>query len=631
MWNSYTFTKGGVQVDTFGAFSIGTVGYLFCNYFLCSLLGYSLLYPFYRAVRGLSMPVKLVSAFCIGFTCSIAVIRIVSFFCDYEAIYLPTVTALVIICFLLIWTNREDFKDDLKDLKKFNLAAAGRSMAVCVFLGISLFLLAVLSMKQADFLWVGHGPNEYSFLIDQWGQEGYERFPIVLQHYDELIFHYFVGMPLTLDFNAIFPWWVTLCVTRISIVVFIYVLFRRLEVSAPLAFVLSLFMALGTSCLVPTKYYLLFDAANPIIFIQHTGRAVGIAFALLFVAAVAVGHEKKKFLTLPFFILSGLGLTAVSLPHVMLVALVLFFAILFSVSDRASDKKANILNDGAALCYLSVAALLLMYGLPFKGSGPFALRIGLIAAVCGLFLTAVSGDIKNLFSSRKSQGNNARPFWVRMTVFLTSAAVGLFLFGNLLTDNGLSRRMAEILGGEKGRLRVETLNLSLSDPWFDASVYKRSPNPRDFRIGDFRQKNGIWNVYARGFREFATAYGWILVMILTTGMIVRKRKASQGGLSLKETVLYKSFLLSAAMLPVMLFLVDFVSIGNNSWIKSRFSEIPVYVIIFVSLYFMSSCKTKLMRALLALLLLTYSIVPFFATQRPKQIQYNWGIFKDLSQ
>jgi len=70
-------------------FTIKTIAVLCVNYLIVSLFGLSLIRSFFKDIKGAQFLNKCIASFCIGYLCTVGLVRVLSIFVDYSAIYMP--------------------------------------------------------------------------------------------------------------------------------------------------------------------------------------------------------------------------------------------------------------------------------------------------------------------------------------------------------------------------------------------------------------------------------------------------------------------------------------------------------------------------------------------------------------
>lgn len=167
-----------------------------------------------------------------------------------------------------------------------------------------------------------------------------------------------------------------------------------------------------------------------------------------------------------------------------------------------------------------------------------------------------------------------------------------------------------------GEIKIEYLNFALTQKGRLA-------------FGDYRTL-ASYNEHCKGLTQFAAYYGALLVMLLSTTYLFNRGQSQSGDLvSRRDSILYALFLMAAGGFAAMLFFMDFVGLGDDAWIKSRFIEIPYYFIIFSFLYGLHRFTQGRERTVWLTLVFIYTAAPVLGTQRLLQIADNWKVFIEL--
>ncbi len=616
----FDYTGGDAAGVSFQGFNLKVILFLAVNYILLAFWGWSLTLPFWSSIEQISWLIKLVGSFFIGYVCSLGIIRLVSIFSPYFYVYWPTIM-IILMCMAYC------VKSQRRYLTNFRLGASTTSWKIILgqffLLGGLFFLLLIHQIRMGHFAWVGHGNNQYAYLLDQWRTENLSHFPIITKHYDELIFHYFLTNPLSGHFAPILPWWITLALIKISITAFIYSVFRKLSVSPPASFIFTLYMIAGTTALMPTRYYILFDSANPISYIVHTGRIVGIGFLFLYLMDIIFSHKSGQRLSALFLFLSGLGLTATSFSNTFWVGAIFFLSI-FYVSyylkiDSEKIKKYELIN-GYLLSCVSLFSLLLMYGLSFTEDYAYIIRLVLLGCLFILVLPRTLWKISvPTFLYRNQEFFNHKQA-ERLLIMLTSLGIGLIFLGNMFVSNN----GAMFIFSHLKHLTGEIPFLNLCD-WKGqgASILSNSS-----AVGDFREI-ALWNQYCHGLIPFASYYGGIMIIILLTNYYFINSNRYLQPFTYIDYVLYEIFIIAVVSLPFFFFFMDFVDYAGRAWVKSRFLELPLYLIVLIFFYFVHRLKKNWIKGLIFLLLFVYIIGPMAGSKRCQQWRYNWSLFLSL--
>jgi hypothetical protein len=484
-------------------------------------------------------------------------------------------------------------------------------MLIVLFVSV-LFLF----INQGDFYYNGHGPDQYAYLLDEWKKEPPGHFPIITKHYDELLFNCFLTWPLPKEFPNILSWWLTLGLMKVSIFTFIFLLFRKMGFSFIMALVSVLFIYAGTTSLLATKYYMLFDSSNLLYFTVHSGRMVGIIFIFLMIGDAFFSAPQNR-LPLVFFLLSGLGIAATSLSNPFWLGVIYCCLIIYDSSPYVSGKKF-LDSNGTVLCYSAVIVSMMMYTLDFESPLSYKFRMAALALVVVL---ALSRFLPRHDGGGVKKGTGHKLLVKQWAVLWAGLLIGLIFLGNMSAGNPLQKIFLKTLKPIIGSVEIRDIPALKGD--------KIVSEGGTFKVGDYRQI-GFFNEYCAGLPQFVDYYGLILAMILAINyFIVKARRAGQELLR-AELVLYEVFLVAVASLPCFFFFTDFVQYSSRAWLKTRLLEIPVYLIIFVFVYFSNRFCSKGQKIILGAFLLVYTFVPFVMTQRPQQIICNFHAFFNLS-
>ncbi|MFH1245526.1 MAG: hypothetical protein V1662_03495 [Candidatus Omnitrophota bacterium] len=580
---------------------------------MIACFGYALTANFFSGVK-VSFLVKLISAFFIGYTCIIGIIRILSFALPYEQIYLPVAALTLCLTFILLFRSGFKWKEWLTDAVRSYKGI----IFTTIFTGGFIFLILILQIYQGGMQWVGHGPGQYAYLLNEYRAQNLAHFPVITQHYEELIFHYFLTMPLNPDFNPILPWWTTLALTKASMFVFIYAAFRKLGTSFWLSSIFSLFMMLGSFSLLLTKNYVIIDSGNPIAYIVHPGRIVQIGFAIILIIDSIYRSSGARHLPGIFFLLGGLGLAATSISNILWI-MALYALTVASVSFYNRQDIRALAQEpqagGKLICWTAAAAALLMYKLPMEGQHVFTIRAVLIALILQFFLHQALPQIyAGLPVWKNKLSGYTRALWLRVFILTASGCASLLFLGNVFVNN----KMARFLTGRMENLFGQ-INIQSTTVYADRGAAPLS-------LGNFTRSGEL---YRTGFPQFCAAFGGILAVILSAAYLLEKGRKSGRIKTGPENVLLEITAALAVSVPCVFFFMDFVNIHSYGWLMSRFLEIPVYISIFIFLHSINRFCGRPLKFALSILLLSYVVVPFIANNMPEQIRANWKVFVAL--
>ncbi len=605
-------------LEKFSGFSFPLMLVYAATYAATAWFGFELTAPFWRLVPSAPRFLKYLAAFFIGYVCVLGPLRVLTLVLPYNNIYAPGIVLLLVSSALLHWSQRQPkavATPSPPDLPQKSWRTVGMVLLLCV-LWIS---ASGVHIRQWDYSFNGHGYTQYAYLLDDWRADPPSHFPIITRHYDELLYNYFLTSPLP-AVPSLLVWWFTLMLVKLSMFAFLALIFAKLGASWWLSIVSAIFMFIGSTSLLPTKYYMLFDASNLLFFTVHCGRMVGIGLILFLIIESVWAVEQKIFLPLVFFGLSGLGLAATSISNAvwaLVITILVGIYAAYHTHRQALPSPIRKPSAGTAICYGAVLVCLVLYSLDFNTSFAYTLRMVVVSGIVLVILTRLLTRLPTAIAGMIFM----KPLWTRIGILVGYVVFGLLFLGNLLINNPLGRPFIKKISSLSGGLNIQNLPLVKGG---EVLVEKGT-----WAIGDHREL-GQFNEYCKGLIQFVDYYGLVLVMILLTHYLFRRAQQEHKKLPIKDFVLYEIFLIMTAALPVCLFFTDFVDYGTRAWFKTRFMEVPVYSIIFVCLYFIGRAASQRQKILLSALLLVYAVVPFLATQRPQQILHNYKSFLESS-
>jgi len=263
-FRNFTFLPETTYGVTFFGFSLNVIVFLICNYIIIALFGYALASSSFFMNTDEAVVFKFLASFFIGYVCIIGVIRLSSLIFGYPSIYWPCIIVTVLFLFISVLRCLLSSKLSSRFIEFIKTPLLLKNFIILIFFSVFLIFILIHQIRQGSFAWNGHGPDQYAYLINEWKELRLTHFPIIKKHYDELIFHYFLTNILKPDFNPILTWWMTLGIIKISMFSFFYLVFRKLQIPALFSIISCLYLFLGTTAIVPSRYYLLFDAGNPI-------------------------------------------------------------------------------------------------------------------------------------------------------------------------------------------------------------------------------------------------------------------------------------------------------------------------------------------------------------------------------
>lgn len=535
------------------------------NYLLTSMLGWVVLKKTVPPTKG--APPLWICAFWIGYLAVCTLTRLAQLVAPHWISYVIVVVGIFLIC-------RGSFRLYFKEIFQTWWTAIPA-------LGLLLVLL-VMQVFLVDFQWNGHGPHQYS---NEWAALAKHRLPIISQHYDEWIYHSFLIQPFGLLASSILPWWVTLGMMKISIAAFVWLCFCIAGTSRWMAWLGTAFIALGTSSILPDRYFLLFDSANPIFYSVHSGRAVALPMVLLFLLWLKSPALPKT----PGSLLVGAGMVATSFSNWLWLAPMKLF-------DQISQ---NAGKSYQSLERLAVVAFLLP---PVFYISPAKLAFLNLALVLLLYFLI----LKTLGVKRSWKSIKLKEIWRKNKLFLLAFGGSVLLLGNLFSK-ALGKPLSKLIRLDFKEIHGTSLRLQ---GWPDLIKDNR----------EIKELPYNFNSYCYSLADFITCYGAFMCLVILAWS-VSKSKGSEWG---RKWLVF--FMLAW---PAFFFLGDFVGHTQRAWILSRFLEVPYYAMLFTSIYLIDQYARPHVRKVVAILMIVYILGPTVGTERPRQWLANFSFLKNM--
>ena len=565
----------------------------FCfHYVLVMLCGNTLFRNFLSTWAPNSQPARLICSFFTGYLVTIGFARLAGLFVFGSTLYWITISFL---CVMAIGTAREirykeiHFKLDSKLILW---------MACALFFVIAALLLQVY---QCDFSWHSHFGMPYSKIQRIMFTASVSYVPLFFSYYDSVLFHYVITFPFAAKIYEILPWWITLGMVKLSLFVFLYGIFRKLNLTTLLALASTLFIFFGTVSPVITRYYLLFDYGNPIFQESDISRIVGFAAFMLVAISVADGNTGIKW---PGIILFSLG-TASLVPSHTAWIIVAWLVIWFFPMDNEKIVPCRILDS--IICYSAIFAWLLLFSLPFSGYYITRLILCFIPVIVWIVRYFYAGNRINLTYSKEK---------ALSVLAIISICIGLLFMGNIFVNNPVAIRLYGLFNHPFDIIGIE-----------NASAVSRG----DYSLGDFRDffRMALHAQFTSGPVAFLCFYGGILIMILFCQYWTQQSFKVSPPERISR-ILHEFFLIVVISLPLLFFFMNFINIGEHAWYKIRFTQIPILYIQFYFFYVLSRCEfmcRKHLRTIALAVVLLLCLLPFIATQRPAQILENLKVIQ----
>jgi hypothetical protein len=294
-------------------------------------------------------------------------------------------------------------------------------------------------------------------------------------------------------------------------------------------------------------------------------------------------REQRVAWVAPFLVAAGLTATTIS-NTVWLVLVLLSLGLFSGMRSETARRRME------SLWSLGICPLLYI----------FAAMVGLLWVKLGVLLAHLGWStwIRGLPRALKS----LRPMlWV--PAFL-GIAIFCLIFGNIAAGNFLGTWLREMMAV----FSVPPDLISLAPEKAKALL--------DPLMGDHRETE-LYSLYSLSPYTFILLYGGFLIL---AALALRVRTS----LGDAEDLVFAALTFA---LPFVFFFVEFVGVGDRAWVRTRFLEVPVCLIVFYSvvLLFKSGERRNWVRAYL----LAFTIIPFIATERPLQIWENFKLLLSL--
>lgn len=583
-FSSYISSLG----TTFEGFGYLPIILTFFSYLLAWVMGVSLTKPFPDR-KNFQAAKIFIPAIC-GYFALLVAIRVLSLALAPQFLFV----AIVIIAALCLWLRKE---------RLFSIGTSlGRIQNLGIYLSLGLFFLVlflVLQFWQSDFVWIGHGSKMYGApLIDYLDPNQFSRLPIIGNHFDEILIPYLVLSVTGISYDPVLPMWLALGVNKVIAFGALYSAFRIHSVPRWYSFIAVLFLFFGSFHAIPYKYFLLFDASNPLGYVATSGRLMSVCLCVV----LMLMSMKNRLDIIPASVLGILGL-GVSFSSISngIVMLFCFFIIAYSarIKDRSIFSLALSLAIAGFLCALTYELANKKLSWPLLPGAP------LFAAIVWISMIVISMriNIPSILS--------VRSFLKKYLPIMLGVMLGWCLLGNLTAGNFVQSALLKVVNGISG-LNIQVINE------FEIPKYAYH-----FFV-DMRER-GNWAIYNNSGIEFWNVYGLIFCLPLALIFYIRRRRDL-----LSKYVGFCAFMLLAIL--IIMFFMDFVGNPHSAtastntmerpWVKSRFMEIPVYLLLNLSMIFFCLLGTRIQRRFMAFILLILVLAPIIYTERLPQWRQN---------
>ncbi|OSM04014.1 hypothetical protein [Magnetofaba australis] len=208
-------------------------------------------------------------------------------------------------------------------------------------------LFAILAIQYKKAHVAGDGGRFFFRLIDDGAAFAASvHFPIISQHYDEILFLYPVlalGRELP-DFNLLWPYLLLYALIKCAAFIGLTWLIWRLSQSRLFAGVLAYWLFFGNLSLDPSHVLLLFDSGNPIFAILHPGRVYSVLLPGLMIYAVFAAQSRKLDVTPALLLgvaLAALGFASTVVSNALIFGMLGASLGIISIAERLQPQPAT--------------------------------------------------------------------------------------------------------------------------------------------------------------------------------------------------------------------------------------------------------------------------------------------------
>lgn len=581
-------TNDRLFLPVHGFATVSFISYLFSILFFTALFGYACLGRFWRN-SGFGGGAVFAS-FWAGYIATVGLFRVFSLYLRPETAMYTTCGTML--CFMAYFYNREyacrlvglPRPDQIKNILFITLGA------------LLLFLLCiVLQVYMGDYIWVGHGPNQYLFIVKEYLAAGYDgTIPVIPQHLDEILFTTFVLAPVGFQFDPILVATVVLACNKVATGFFIYYALRTLKANWLIAAAGAVFLLFAEFGINPFKYLMYFDSNNPAAYIVHSGRIVGIPLAIYF-ATISLQSVRSPLISWSPVALSllGFGIATTSISNFISTTAILLIGLFVRTSTHITDESEK------QKSFIAITLIFIGSALAYHNEN------NLIFPAAGFLLTLLSVLYFLFPYARIFWTNRAQlillPELKALAIWIVSGMVCLIFFANIFSANPLNVAILQILREWTG---IDSL--SVVNP-FPSSFNESTGH----LFGDVRARGGFAQ-YAIDSVHFIYQYGLMPLLLLITLMWPRRIRTRESA----SIFLFASLCFS--LICLLFFYVDFVNDASRAWIKTRFIEQSLYLFFFLFFVALAAIKGRVIAGFYVALAFTWSVIPVLATERPQQ-------------
>lgn len=599
-------------------FNLKNIGFLFFMLLLTAILGQVLLNSLFNDLKN---KFNIVEGFWFGYLIILFPFRLASFILPMPVSKLTTI--LIVISLILIYGNKNE-------INLCKIITFKKIMLSIVFF-MTIIIIFIQQIKQGEFNWVGHGTNQYQWFTKEFINFKYpKRIPVFDQHSDDWLITLLFTSIGPIDFDPIIVTAIVLSIIKVSSFLFFVKIFYKLNINKFRAVVSTIFLFFGTWNLIPTYYSLYFDSSNPLFFVVHSGRIVGINLIILLITLFYRNdnffNPTLKNVIVLVLVFTGISQTSISnsfnIFFILLILLIMYYLFI-------NKTKIKMLNINLILIFFLLSGLSFspdLVNFKFNKPGIFFIPI-ILYSIFYLILIWVNYK-KVLFFNLLSQ---YRMLWI----FALTTFFSVSLLGNIFADNSLNHffvRTLNLVGAYIPNLNtysptdfgppccggsavvisggVEFLKLS--------NVFVPKQNIDGIFFVDIREM-GIYSQYSNNLINYLMHYSLFIIFLYILKIILAKKYYLQKYFINFLTIIFSWILLN-------IFHTNYINDSTRSWTKTRFLEIPIYLICFIFLFLLSRLiKTNFFH----IVILIWIVVPLYNSKLLEQIKMNYTFLVDL--
>jgi hypothetical protein len=289
---------------------------IFCLYFLNVVTIGRYLYDNYFNIHDYGWNLKTICiSFLLGYLIQISINRIISFF-------IPNYYCIILITFIVLLNILYAIRRFIYIKNKFN------SILSLLLFGILFIILLVWNVQHRRNHGTGDATGDTFRLIYNnpiYAPQTGEYFPVITQHYDEVLFLYPIIYFIKNISNSdiLKCYWILNSLSILTAFVVLYEFIKLYKLNKYNSFLITFLCFSGGIGLTPLSDQELFDSSNPLMYCVHIGRVIsGISIFLLITLNIFYSKSNNSYSYFFYFVvfLLGIGFSAISI-HVFLLLL----------------------------------------------------------------------------------------------------------------------------------------------------------------------------------------------------------------------------------------------------------------------------------------------------------------------